>query len=80
MYWYSEGDLIGEIIKFRRYGALWFWYRDVLLQAQERGFVKITAHTDDKPFWWRKFGESIEIVNEKLKEKIAEDDKEHGAI
>jgi hypothetical protein len=78
MYWFSEGELIGEILRLRRGIWCWFWYRDVLRQAEGRGFVRITAHTDEKPFWWRSFGESVEMLSDKLKEKAAEDDKERA--
>ena len=72
MYTFGEGDLIGEVIRLRREGQKpWFWYRDVLRQAQERGLLRIAGHTEEMPFWWRKFDESVEVTSEKLREKIA---------
>lgn len=64
MYCFSEGDMVKEIIRFRedKRSAPWFWYRDTLLQAQDRGYLKVIADSDVLPFWWRKFDESIEMT------------------
>lgn len=73
MYWFSEGDLIGEVVRLRCEGQKpWFWYRDVLRQAEQRGFLRIIGHSDELPFWWRRFDDSVEVVSEKLREKIKE--------
>lgn len=51
----------------------WWWYRDVSSYAQEKGLekglIKVIAHTEDIPFWWRAFAESIELTD-KMKELI----------
>ena len=72
MIYLSEGDLFGEICRLRQEkNPSWFWYRDIMRQSEERGYLKVIAHTEDKPFWWRKFDESIEVTSEKLKNMIA---------
>jgi len=66
--YFSEGELVGELLELmtNRSNHRYFYYRDVILQAQERGYLKVIAHTEDKPFWWRTFEESIEL-DEKMK-------------
>ena len=44
----------------------WCWYRDTILQAQERGLAKVIVHTEDCPFWWRKFVDSIELTEKAI--------------
>ena len=51
---------------------MYWYYRNVLIQAQERGLVRITGHSNEIPFWWRKFDESIEILSEQLKTAISD--------
>lgn len=60
---FSEGELVGELLELitNRSNHRYFWYRDVILQAQDRGYLKVIAHSEDKPFWWRTFEESIEL-------------------
>jgi len=71
MYWFGESELAETIEKFRAQSSNYSvcWYRDVILQAQDRGYLKVVAHSDDVPFWYRKFDESIEI-SESLKSII----------
>ena len=79
MYWFDEGGLVGEVVRLRREGQKpWFWYRDVIRQAEQRGYVRVTGHSDELPFWWRKFDDSVEATSEKLREKMAEDDEERA--
>lgn len=47
----------------------WVWYRDVILQAQEKGLLKIIGDSD---FHVRKFSESIEVLSEQLKVALAD--------
>ena len=63
MYFFGESELAEVIDRMRQDQSryLWFWYRDVILQAQDRGFLKVVGHSQDMPFWWRKFEESIEL-------------------
>lgn len=75
IFYFSEGDLMGEICSLRSsksYSCI--WYRDVMAQAENRGLIKIVSHTKDMPFWWRKFDESVEIISEKLKNMITNPD------
>ena len=61
-------ELMKEINLYRQgHIPYWFWYRDVIIQAQLRDLIKIVGHSKEMPFWWRKFGECIEIVSEQLK-------------
>ena len=64
MYWFGEIELVEQILEWQKEGIpyLWFFYRDVMLQAQERGLIKIIVDSEDRPFWWRKFEESIEFT------------------
>ena len=73
MYWFSEGELIGEVCKCYRMEVQWFWYRDVLRQAEQRGIIRIVGHDEKTPFWWRRFDQSIEIVSEKLAEVLRQE-------
>jgi len=43
MYWFAEGELASTIADMRQnpHAYRWFWYRDVILQAQERGLLKV---------------------------------------
>lgn len=71
MFWFGESELAEIIESFRTRSvnyAFW-WYRDVMLQAKERGLLKIIADSEDNPFFCRKFDESIEM-SDKLKELI----------
>jgi len=79
MYWFTESELAQELNRFKndQEHIPWFWYRDVILHAQERGYAKVTAHTDDKPFWWRKFEDSIEL-SLKIKEIIERNEQRKG--
>lgn len=72
MYTFSDGDLVGEVARLRHDGQKPWWYRDVLQQAEQRGFLRITGHTDERPFWWRRFDESVEVLSERLKQAIGE--------
>ena len=67
---FSEGELFGEVARCCRGDALWFWYRDVIAQAEKRGFLRIVGHSDDKPMWWRSFDEGVEVTSEKLAEVL----------
>ncbi len=71
MYYFSNTELAEMISEWSKDTSkvTWWWFRDIILQAQERGLVKVIAHTDDKPFWWRTFAESIELTD-KVKELI----------
>jgi hypothetical protein len=66
MMWFSEGELHGEVCRCHRGEVPWFWYRNVLLQAQERGAIRISGHSEERPFWWRKFEDSVEVTSDKL--------------
>jgi hypothetical protein len=71
MYCLGDNDL-AELVDERSRGVSvvsFWWYRDVILQAQERGLVKVIAHTEEKPFWWRSVEESIEL-SDKMKDLI----------
>lgn len=72
MYTFTDTELAEMIDQWSRdrSNILWFWYRDVILQAQERGLIKIIAHTEENPFWWRLFADSIELAD-RAKEIIA---------
>jgi len=61
-------EMVNEWILDKSHIMYWF-YRDTILQAQERGLVKVIAHTEDKPFWWRSFESSIEL-SDRIKELI----------
>jgi hypothetical protein len=64
MFYYSDKELSEMVSEWSKsIDVSYWWYRDVVLQAQERGLVKVIAHTEDKPFWWRSFAESIEILD-----------------
>jgi len=62
--YFNDTELTEMILGFQRdqNHIYWFWYRDILLEAQSRDLVRITAHTEEMPFWWRKFDESIEFT------------------
>ncbi len=72
MYTFSDGELIGEVCRCYREEHPWFWYRDVLLQAEQKGIIRILRN-EVKPFWWMKFEDSIEIVSEKLQATLREE-------
>lgn len=76
-YAFTISSLINEIVRIRREGASWFWYKDVLLDAEQKGFIKITKNSEEKPFWWNKFDDSVENLSEQLKQKISQDDKDY---
>ena len=66
MYYFSDTELVqmmDEWVKADSYTNHWWWFRDVILQAQEKELIKIIGHTESNPFWWRKFSESIEILD-----------------
>ena len=71
MYYFRDNEIADMVDEWSRDRShtLWWWYRDIMLVAQERGLVKVIAHTEDKPFWWRTFAESIELAD-KIKELI----------
>jgi hypothetical protein len=70
MFYFNDTELAEMIDRWSRdIDVSYWWYRDVILQAQERGLVKVIAHTEDCPFWWRKFADSIEL-SDKIKELI----------
>lgn len=71
MYYFGNTELAEMINEWSKDNSkvMWWWYRDCILQAQERGLVKVITHTDDKPFWCRTFAESIELTD-KVKELI----------
>ena len=73
MYTYSDGELNGEVCKCYRKEHPWFWYRDVLLQAEQRGIIRITKEKDGKPFWWMRFEDSVEVVSEKLQATLRDE-------
>ena len=72
MYTFSEGELMGEVVWMRENQdhEWWFWYRNVLLQAQEKRLIRIIPNDSNCPFWWRHFDESIEILNDRLRTMI----------
>ena len=77
MYWFDEGGLVGEIVWLRREGQKpYWWYRDVLRQAEQRGFLRVTGHSDELPFWWRWFDDSVDVTSNRLREAIIEDEAE----
>lgn len=71
MYTFSDGELFKEIYRCYRRESPWFWYRDVLLQASNRGLVKISGVSS--PFWTQDFSKSVELLSEKLKEFFKEE-------
>jgi hypothetical protein len=73
MTWFSEGELFGEVCRCYRREVPWFWYRDVLLQAEQRGVIKLVQERDGKPFWWMGFEESVEIASDGLKKVLVEE-------
>ncbi len=73
MIWFSEGELFSEICRCYRRETTWFWYRDVLRQAEQRGFLKIVGHSDKNPFWWRTFEDSVEVTSAKLAELMRQE-------
>jgi hypothetical protein len=36
----------------------------------------VTQDTEEKPFWWRHFDDSVEVVSDKLREAIVRDEAE----
>jgi hypothetical protein len=64
MCWFGEVELVEQILELQKEGipCLWFFYRDVMLQAKERGLVQIIGDSEDHPFWRRTFEESIEFT------------------
>lgn len=72
MIWLGTSDLMKEIYICSQGEHMYWYYRNVLIQAQERGLVRITGHSNEIPFWWRKFDESIEILSEQLKTAISD--------
>jgi hypothetical protein len=80
---YSDTELaemVNEWSLDKSHIMYWF-YRDIILQAEERGLVKVVANTEDKPFWWRSFEESIELSDriKELIEKIKQWDNKRNA-
>ena len=72
MIWLGTSDLMKGIYICSQGEHMYWYYRNVLIQAQERGLVRITGHSNEIPFWWRKFDESIEILSEQLKTAISD--------
>ena len=66
MIWFSDGELIGEVCRCYRQEVPWFWYRDVFLQAEQRGVVRIDQEGGGNPFWWLKFEDAVEVLSDKL--------------
>ena len=67
---FSDGGLCGEACSAYRHEVPYFWYRDVLLQAQDRGLLRITAHEEGNPFWWRRWEDSVEVVSDRLAQAL----------
>ena len=81
MEWLSEGGLFGEVAAcYRKENATWFWYRDVLLQAEQRGFLRLVHERDGKPFWWLGFEDSVEVASEKLASLLREETSWKGVV
>jgi len=75
MYWFSEGELMNWLICFldgNQNTTMYWWYRYIIFQAEKRNYLKIVMHSDERPFWYRKFSESIELTESttQLIEKI----------
>ena len=70
MYTFTNTGLMEEVIRCRNREYPYFWYMEVMREAEKRGFLRITGHSDEKPFWWRQFDESIEILNDQLREGV----------
>ena len=63
--YFNSNELIEMVVEWQannHKGVMWWWYRDNMLQAQDRGLIKITANTNEMPFWWMNFSDSIEIT------------------
>jgi hypothetical protein len=73
MTFFAEGQLFNEICQIYRGESPWFWKRDILRQAEARGYLRIVAHTEELPFWWRTFEQATVIDNEKLKALLREE-------
>ena len=78
--WFSEGDLCCNIAKCYRREVPWFWYRNVLAQAEQRGFVRIVGHSEELPLWWRPFDEAVEVLSEKLAVVLREESSWNGQV
>lgn len=76
----TQGDIMKEMTRFSRREleddkkekVIWFWYRDVILQAQERGLVKVIGDSPELPFYQRKFSESIQVISDECRKMIIE--------
>ena len=68
----SDRELVREVVLCARWQRPWFWYRDVLCEAERRGLLRITTHTPDRPFWWRPFKASIEVVDAGLLKALSQ--------
>jgi len=51
MYHYNDGELVEKIMDPTAWR--WFWFRDMCLDAEQRGLVTINRSPDENPpFWW----------------------------
>ena len=72
MIWFPEGELCGEVCKAYRKETYWFWRRDVLLQAEERGLLRITGDRAGT-FWAGRFEDNVEVLAKRLEDLLAEE-------
>ena len=70
MFWFSDGGLIEAVGECARGRKPYWWYRDVLLQAQDRRILRIVGHSEERPFWWRPFSEAVQVTSERLEEEL----------
>jgi hypothetical protein len=54
VYWHSDRELVEGIVeRIQARSFLWFWFRDMCLEAERRGLVAIAVASDgSSPFWW----------------------------
>ena len=51
MYHYNDRELVENIMDPTAW--LYFWYRDMVLDAEQRGLVTVNrAPNENPPFWW----------------------------
>jgi hypothetical protein len=44
--------------------------------AHSKDEVRVTGHSDEVPFWWRWFDDSVEVTSDRLREAIVKDEAE----
>jgi hypothetical protein len=78
-FYMTQGDLMKELTRCsrrelegdQREKMVWHWYMNCILQAEDRGFVKV-VNNDDGCFYVRKFSETVQVISEDLKKMIEE--------